>query len=199
MIKKPGFLTKTHFRTVGFAGGSHCHCVTSSESTGRRTPGLARSTMACGPPLSAGLSHTGADSTAAGARKSRVATGLPSNKISAWPKSGPLGDHSVALVPRMFHLARGAVSVGLDTAPLPWRKTEWMIGAPSERQGLDSMDQGKLWSRAYDLQIVDYDEQRMGRDSSTLLKSAEITFQNGSRLRVVPGRPDTVRGRSAIR
>jgi phage FluMu gp28-like protein len=77
------------------------------------------------------------------------------------------------------------------------RKTEWMIGAPSERQGLDSMDQGKLWARAYDLQIADYDEQRMGRDSSTLLKSAEITFQNGSRLRVVPGRPDTVRGRSA--
>jgi phage FluMu gp28-like protein len=77
------------------------------------------------------------------------------------------------------------------------RKTEWMVAAPSERQGLDSMDQGKLWARAYDLQIVDYDEQRMGADSTTLLKSAEITFANGSRLRVVPGRPDTVRGRSS--
>lgn len=77
------------------------------------------------------------------------------------------------------------------------RKTEWMIAAPGERQSLDSLDQAKLWAAAFDLQIADYDEQRMGRDSTTLLKSAELLYSNGSRHRAVPGRPDTVRGRSA--
>lgn len=76
------------------------------------------------------------------------------------------------------------------------RKTQWMIAAPSERQALSSLDQGKLWARAYDLRIADYDEQRMG-GSETLLKSATIVYQNGSKHWAVPGRPDTVRGESA--
>lgn len=75
-------------------------------------------------------------------------------------------------------------------------KTEWMIAAPSERQALDSLDQGKTWSAAFDLKIADYKEQREG-GSDTLLKSAEIIFSNGSRMRAVPGKPDTTRGRSA--
>jgi phage FluMu gp28-like protein len=75
-------------------------------------------------------------------------------------------------------------------------KTEWMIAAPSERQALDSLDQGKVWAQAFDLKIADYQEQREG-GSETLLKSAEIIFSNGSRMRAVPGKPDTVRGRSA--
>lgn len=77
------------------------------------------------------------------------------------------------------------------------RKTQWMIAAPSERQSLSSLEQGKLWARAYDLQIADYDEQRMGPDSTSLLKSATITYHNGSKHWAVPGRPDTVRGESA--
>ena len=75
-------------------------------------------------------------------------------------------------------------------------KTEWMIAAPSERQALDSLEQGKTWAEAFDLRIADYQERRDGR-SETLLKSAEIIFSNGSRMRAVPGKPDTVRGRSA--
>lgn len=75
-------------------------------------------------------------------------------------------------------------------------KTEWMIAAPSERQALDSLEQGKTWARAFDLKIADYQEAREGT-SETLLKSAEIVFSNGSRMRAVPGKPDTVRGRSA--
>jgi phage FluMu gp28-like protein len=74
-------------------------------------------------------------------------------------------------------------------------KTEWMVAAPSERQALDSLDQAKTWSEACDLKIADYKEEREGT-SETLLKSAEITFANGSRIRAVPGKPDTVRGRS---
>jgi phage FluMu gp28-like protein len=74
--------------------------------------------------------------------------------------------------------------------------TEWMVAAPSERQALDSLDQGKTWAEAFDLVVDDYQEKREG-GSETLLKSAEILYSNGSRVRAVPGRPDTVRGRSA--
>jgi phage FluMu gp28-like protein len=76
-------------------------------------------------------------------------------------------------------------------------KTEWMIAAPSERQALDSLEQGKTWAQAFDLVVADYKEAREGSNSQTLLKSAEIIFSNGSRMRAVPGKPETVRGRSA--
>lgn len=75
--------------------------------------------------------------------------------------------------------------------------TEWMVAAPSERQALDSLDQGKLWADAWDFHIKDIFEEREGNTSQHLLKSAEILFENGSRMRAVPGKPDTVRGRSA--
>lgn len=75
--------------------------------------------------------------------------------------------------------------------------TEWMIAAPSERQALDSLEQGKSWAEAFGLVADDYEEKREGSSSETLLKSAEITFSNGSRIRAVPGKPSTVRGRSA--
>jgi phage FluMu gp28-like protein len=75
-------------------------------------------------------------------------------------------------------------------------KTEWMVAAPSERQALDSLEKGREWAGGFDLQVADYQETREG-SSQTLLKSAEITFANGSRIRAVPGKPDTVRGRSA--
>jgi phage FluMu gp28-like protein len=77
------------------------------------------------------------------------------------------------------------------------KPTEWMIAAPSERQALDSLDQGKLWADAWDFHIKDIFEEREGNTSQHLLKSAEILFENGSRMRAVPGKPDTVRGRSA--
>jgi phage FluMu gp28-like protein len=74
--------------------------------------------------------------------------------------------------------------------------TEWMVAAPSERQALDSLDQGKLWADAWEFYIKDVFEERDGNTSEHLLKSAEILFENGSRMRAVPGKPDTVRGRS---
>lgn len=74
--------------------------------------------------------------------------------------------------------------------------TEWMTAGPSERQALDSLDQGKTWAEAFGLVVDDYTEQREG-GSETLLKSAEIIYSNGSKNRAVPGRPDTVRGRSS--
>jgi phage FluMu gp28-like protein len=73
----------------------------------------------------------------------------------------------------------------------------WMVAAPSERQSLDSLEQCKTWCRAWALRIEDYVEQHEGPTSQHLLKSAEITLSNGSRVVAVPGRPDTVRGKSA--
>lgn len=75
--------------------------------------------------------------------------------------------------------------------------TDWLIGAPSERQAVDSLDQGKLWAEAFDLAIKSYELERESNNSQSLLRSAEIVFANGSRARAVPGKPDTVRGRSA--
>lgn len=74
--------------------------------------------------------------------------------------------------------------------------TQWMVAAPSERQALDSLEQGKMWAEAFDLHIDDVIEEREA-GMGTLLKSSEIVFNNGSRMRAVPGKPDTVRGRSA--
>ncbi len=74
--------------------------------------------------------------------------------------------------------------------------TEWMIAAPSERQALDSLEQGKRWAEGFALVVEDYSEQREGLGGETLLTSAEIRLSNGSRMRAVPGKPSTVRGRS---
>ncbi|MBI5693656.1 MAG: hypothetical protein HZC55_26565 [Verrucomicrobia bacterium] len=75
--------------------------------------------------------------------------------------------------------------------------TDWMVGAPSERQALDSLDQAKLWADAWELYVEDFKVEREGNTSQHLLKSAEIIFSNRARIRAVPGKPDTVRGRSS--
>lgn len=75
--------------------------------------------------------------------------------------------------------------------------TDWMVAAPSERQSVDSLDQGKIWAEAFGLAIKSYDLARESSNPQSLLKSAEIVYSNGSRVRAVPGKPDTVRGRSA--
>lgn len=76
-------------------------------------------------------------------------------------------------------------------------KHSWMIAAPSERQSLDSLDQQKLWAEAFGLVIEDENVQREGAHGETLLKSAEILYSNGSKSVAVPGRPETVRGKSS--
>jgi phage FluMu gp28-like protein len=75
--------------------------------------------------------------------------------------------------------------------------SRYLIAAPSERQSLDSLGQGKLWCRAFGLYIDDYQEKREGDHPEALLKSAEIVLSNGSKAEAVPGRPETVRGKSA--
>ncbi len=74
--------------------------------------------------------------------------------------------------------------------------TKWMFAAPSERQSLGSLEQGKIWAEAFGLMIEDFKIEREG-GSQALLKSGEIVLSNRSLMTAVPGRPDTVRGASA--
>jgi phage FluMu gp28-like protein len=74
--------------------------------------------------------------------------------------------------------------------------TRWMTAAPSERQSLDSLEQGKLWCRAFGEWIESDEVLREGPTEQHLLKSAEIKLANGSTAIAVPGRPETVRGKS---
>ena len=74
--------------------------------------------------------------------------------------------------------------------------SRWMIAAPSERQSLESLDKAKEWAGAFGFAIAGITEDRES-GAETLLKSSEIKFSNGSRIRAVPGKPNTVRGESA--
>lgn len=77
------------------------------------------------------------------------------------------------------------------------KKTQWLIGAPSERQSLETLAKCREWAEAYKLAIESQVEVNETTDPGALLKSSEIIFANGSRVVAVPGRPDTVRGFSA--
>jgi phage FluMu gp28-like protein len=76
-------------------------------------------------------------------------------------------------------------------------KVDWLIGAPSERQALESLNKWKDWAEAYKLAIADVLEERETKSAEALLKSGTIIFPHGSRVIAVPGKPDTVRGFSA--
>ena len=76
-------------------------------------------------------------------------------------------------------------------------KTNWMIVAPSERQSLDSLNQGKMWAEAFGLAIAEYDEEKVSSHPEAMVKAATVRFANGSGMVALPGRPDTVRGKSA--
>jgi phage FluMu gp28-like protein len=71
----------------------------------------------------------------------------------------------------------------------------WLLGAPSERQSLESLEKWKEWTEAFRLAVADVIEEREDpRNSESLLKSSTIVFPNGSRVIAVPGKPGTVRG-----
>ena len=75
------------------------------------------------------------------------------------------------------------------------RKTTWVTLSAGERQALEWMRKAHEWSEAWKIAVSDYAEFRNGAES--LLKSAEITWPNGSRLIAIPANPDTARGYSA--
>lgn len=75
------------------------------------------------------------------------------------------------------------------------RKTTWVTLSAGERQALEWMRKAREWAEAYKYVIEDYAEDRDSAQS--ILKAAEITWQNGSRLIAIPANPDTARGYSA--
>lgn len=75
------------------------------------------------------------------------------------------------------------------------RKTQWVVMSAGERQALEWMRKAREWTEAYRMAIADAMEIREGPEA--LLKAAEITLPNGSRIVAVPANPDTARGYSA--
>jgi len=74
-------------------------------------------------------------------------------------------------------------------------KDEWIILSAGERQALDFMRKVKEWAEAWKFAIADYAELRDSAEA--LLKSAEVSWPNGSRILALPANPDTARGYSA--
>ncbi len=81
-------------------------------------------------------------------------------------------------------------------ADLDGKKTDWVMISSGERQALELLDKAKAWTEAYQIAIEDYTEDRP-EGSETLLRSATITWPNGSRIIALPANPATARGYSA--
>lgn len=75
------------------------------------------------------------------------------------------------------------------------RKTTWVTLSAGERQALEWMLKAREWAEAFKIAIADYAEDRESPEA--LIKSAEITWPNGSRLIAIPANPSTARGYSA--
>lgn len=73
--------------------------------------------------------------------------------------------------------------------------TKWVCMSAGERQALEWMEQARMWAEAYRLPIEGYAEDR--QFAQALMKSAEISFGNGSRIIAIPANPSTARGYSA--
>lgn len=73
--------------------------------------------------------------------------------------------------------------------------TKWVCLSSGERQSLEWMTKCKEWASAFKLSIENYAEDRMIGEA--LLKVAEISFVNGSRIIAIPANPSTARGYSA--
>jgi phage FluMu gp28-like protein len=78
---------------------------------------------------------------------------------------------------------------------LLWPKTDWVILSAGERQALEFMRKVREWAEAFTLTAAAYAELR--DHAQALLKTAEITWPNGSRIIALPANPDTARGYSA--
>jgi phage FluMu gp28-like protein len=76
------------------------------------------------------------------------------------------------------------------------QKTTWLIVAPSERQSLESLIKWKNWATAFNITLKAESETREAGPES-ILRSAQIEFEHGSRVIALPGKPETVRGFSA--
>ena len=86
-----------------------------------------------------------------------------------------------------------AAEAVLDCALNP--KRTWVILACGERQALESMQKAKDWAETVKTGCPAYGEERASREA--LMRNAEIRWKNGSVLRALPAKPQTIRGYSA--
>jgi phage FluMu gp28-like protein len=75
------------------------------------------------------------------------------------------------------------------------RRTDWVCMSAGERQALEWIKKAKLWTEAYQISIAGEHEDRSS--SQALMRSASVTFPNGSRIISIPSNPATARGYSA--
>lgn len=75
------------------------------------------------------------------------------------------------------------------------RKTTWVCLSAGERQALEWMRKAREHAEAFAVALDGYTEER--DHAEALLRSAEITWPNGSRIIAIPANPDTARGYSA--
>lgn len=75
------------------------------------------------------------------------------------------------------------------------RRTTWVCLSAGERQALEWMRKAREWAEAWRLTIADYAELRDAAEA--VLRSAEITWPNGSRIVAIPANPATARGYTA--
>lgn len=81
------------------------------------------------------------------------------------------------------------------TAEQAKKKVDWVFFSAGERQALELLAKAKEWTEAFQLSIDDLVEDR--ESSEALLKSATVSFPNGSRIISLPANPNTARGYSA--
>jgi len=113
-------------------------------------------------------------------------------KIGLWSRQTGKDFSSVGEAVEDCCLRRNAAGEILGPRTDP---TQWIVLATGERQALESIQQARAWTEAYDFAIADVIEDR--EHAEALLRSVEIVFANKSRLRALPANPATCRGFSA--
>jgi phage FluMu gp28-like protein len=71
-------------------------------------------------------------------------------------------------------------------------ENKWVCMSAGERQALEWHSKANDWCECFGLQIADYAEERAY--SEALMKKAETTLSNGSRIISIPANPSTARG-----
>jgi phage FluMu gp28-like protein len=74
--------------------------------------------------------------------------------------------------------------------------TKWVCMSAGERQSVEWLSKAKEWQQAYKMAVENIAEDR-GGIAEGLLRSAEISFANGSKIIAIPANPSTARGYSA--
>lgn len=175
--KKENVLSRT---TAGASGGQGTaspapHSLDSSSSSKTAKPAAGQ-----GPQVLAAGGTPGTPLDLLLPYQRRWVDDLARFKIGCWSRQ----------VGKSFACAAEAVLTSLTTP-----KTEWVILSAGEKQALEFMRKVKEWAEA--MQFAISGDVELRDTAEAILKSAEVTWPNGSRILALPANPDTARGYSA--